>query len=154
MTTLFLAFYLDTDLTDLISGRDIFHTDILDRKITEYSRLFIDEMSMGVRIALIVSFTIDPGKSPEHPLFCHSFDIAVDGRATDLRTSFLHFFIDILGGEMSTFTGIADDVTILVLAHDDIMRKNLTKANFGFLILHFSIYSAHATHLYSRLECT
>jgi uncharacterized membrane protein YkvA (DUF1232 family) len=71
---------------------------------------------------------VDTWKSPKHTLFCHGFDISIYRRATDIGAFSLHFLIDIVSGKMTTFTGIADDFTVLVLAHTDIMRKILEKA--------------------------
>ena len=127
-----LAFYLPdlhTYLRYLVSCWDSSHIDILDREVTEYSRRLIYEMCVSRRIALVVSLTMDPWESPDHPFLCHSFDIAIYSRSSYLRTDRSHFIIDILSREMPTLAGTTDDITVLVLTHRSIMRKNLTKSN-------------------------
>lgn len=106
------------------------YRNILDREITENPCCLIDEVSVSRRVALVVGLPVDSWKSPEHTLFCHGFDIAVYRRAPDIWTFSFHFFIDILSGEMPALTSRTDDVSILVFAHERIMRKNLRKSIF------------------------
>ncbi len=106
--------YLHPDFTDLISFGDSFDGDILYREVTKNPCFFVDEMSVSMRIALIVGFPIDAWESPEESLLCHRFDIAVDGCLPDLLTLSTHLFIDIVRREVTTFASCTDDFSILV----------------------------------------
>lgn len=78
---------------------------------------------MGLIVALIVGLAVDPGEPPEYPLLSHALDIAIDGSTTDLGLSDPHLVEDIICREMTTSTGITDDLTVLVGAHERIMVK-------------------------------
>jgi hypothetical protein len=122
--------YLNTNLTNFITFWYISDIHVFDRKIAKYPCFFIDKMGMSRRVTLIIRLTIYPRESSDHPFFCHRFNISVDGRASDLRISLLHFIKDILSGEMPTLARITDDVSVLVFSHiGNIMINNLTKSN-------------------------
>ena len=114
---LLLFSYLYTNLTDLISFWNISDLDIFYREVTENSGFFIHNMCMRGCIALIIGLSIDSRKSPQSSLFGHRFDISIDSRSTDFWLMDANFFIDIISGEMTAFTGITDDIAILMLAH-------------------------------------
>lgn len=78
---------------------------------------------MGLIVALIVRLAVDPGEPPEYPLLSHTLDIAVDRSTTDFWFLYSHLVEDIISREMTTGTGITDDLTVLVGAHTRIMVK-------------------------------
>ena len=127
---LYISSYLDADLTDFVSFGDTFYRDIFHRKITKYTCFFIDEVRMCSIVALIVGLAVDTRKTPEESLFCHTLDIAVDSSSSDFWLLFSDFLEYIISREMTTRTGITDDVAVLVGTHRSIMRKNMEKATF------------------------
>jgi hypothetical protein len=84
---------------------------------------------MCLIVALIVGLAVDPREPPEYPLFSHTLDIAIDRSTTDLGLSDPHLVKDIIRREMTTGTGITDDITVLVGAHERIMSKTEQIAN-------------------------
>ena len=114
---LLLFSYLYTDLRDLIAFRNLLYLNIFYRKVTENPRFLIYEVRVHWLIAFVVGLPIDSRKSPQSSLFGHSFDISIDSWSTDLGLMDADLLIDIIGWEMTTFTGIADDISILMLAH-------------------------------------
>ena len=84
---------------------------------------------MGLIVALIVGLAVDPREPPEYPLLSHTFDIAVDSSTSDLGLLDLDLVEDIISREMTTGTGITDDLTVLVGAHTRIMVKIKQIAN-------------------------
>lgn len=110
--------YLDTDFRDFVSRWNILDREILHRKVTEYSCFLIDEVCMRRVIALIVGFPVDSWETSEHTFFCHGFNIAIDGGSSDLGLLNSHLLVDIIRREVATLTGITDDFSVLVFAHD------------------------------------
>ncbi len=136
LIVLYISSYLDTDFTDFVSFGDTFYGDIFHRKITEYTCFLIDEVCVRSIIALIVGLAIDTRKTSQESLFCHTFDIAIDSRSTYFWFHFSYFLKNIVSREVSTRTGITDDITVLVGAHMlSIMRKNLRKSTFNMRII-------------------
>ena len=78
---------------------------------------------MGLIVALIVGLAVDPREPSEYFLLSHTFDIAIDGSTSDLGLIDLDLVEDIICREMTTGTGITDDLTVLVGAHTRIMVK-------------------------------
>lgn len=74
-------------------------------------------MCMSRFITLIVGLPIDTRETSEYSFFRHSLDISIDSGSTDLWLMDTDLLIDIISGEMTTCTGIADDVSILMLTH-------------------------------------
>jgi len=130
-TFLDISRYLDPDLTDFVSLWDAFYGDIFHRKITEYTCFLIDEVCVCGIIALIIRLPIDTRKTPEEPLFRHGFYITVYCSTSDFWFYSFYFVKNIISREVSTRTGITDDVAVLVGTHGDIMRKNLKKSTFN-----------------------
>ena len=127
---LYISSYLDADFTDFVSFWYTFDGDIIHRKVTEYTSFLIDKMCMSCIIALVVGLAIDTRKTPEESLFCHAFDIAVDGCTTNFWFLSAYFLEYIVSRHMTTGTRITDDVSVLVGAHTSIMRKKRQKATF------------------------
>lgn len=126
---------LNTNFRDFVSFWESFEFDIFERKVADHPALSIDDVCMSFVVAFIVGFPIDSWETPEHSLLCHSLYIAIYGRATNLWGFFFDYLKDILRGEMSAFTGIADDISVLVRAHTLIMRKTLRIARFIIRVL-------------------
>ena len=114
---------LDAYLTDLVPIGDSLYNNIVHRKITKNPSLLVDDMCMGLIVALIVGLAVDPREPPEYPLLSHTFDIAVDSSTSDLGLLDLDLVEDIICREMTTGAGITDDLTVLVGAHTRIMVK-------------------------------
>lgn len=141
---LYISSYLDADLTDFVSIRNSFYCYIIHRKVTKNPRLLIDEMCMCCVVALVVGLAIDTRKASEESLFRHGFYITVYGGSSNLVFLSTHFLKYIISREVTTSTGIADYVAVLMGTHTSIMRKNLKKSNFT--ISYISVYN-------SQIEC-
>ncbi len=143
---------LYSNLAYFISGRDIFHTHIFYRKVTKYTCMLVDKMSMSRRITFIVCFAIDTRKTTDQSLFRHSFNISINSSSSDFGILHSNLIINILSGEMSTFTGITDDITVLVLSHISIMRKSLRKSIF--LLYQFFLYTPFYAYRIPKMEAS
>lgn len=109
--------YLDANFRDLIAVGERLYLDIFHREVTENPCFLIDKMCMSRFITLIVGLPIDTRETSEYSFFRHSLDISIDSGSTDLWLMDTDLLIDIISGEMTTCTGIADDVSILMLTH-------------------------------------
>ena len=90
---------------------------------------------MGRIVALVVGLAVDPWKTSEYPLFRHTLDVAVDSSTSDFWLLYSDLVEDIVGREMTTGTGITDDITVLVSAHERIMVKIEQIANSNMRII-------------------
>jgi hypothetical protein len=90
---------------------------------------------MSCVVALIVGLAVDTRKTPEESLFCHGFYITVYCSTSDFRFHSFYLVEDIISREMTTRTGITDDVAVLVGTHRGIMSKIEQIATFKMRII-------------------